>query len=104
VALLPGGSPAFVDDQSGHTARPEGAITAAPAVFSDRVLLRADDRAGSVIDVFSSAGRRVGQLSLTSSGEAWWDGRDAAGRTLPSGVYFARLHTGGDPVRIVKLR
>jgi hypothetical protein len=104
VALLPGGSPAFVDDQHGPTARPEGAITAAPAVFSDRVLLRADYRAGSVIDVFSSAGRRVGQLSLTSSGEAWWDGRDAAGRTLPSGVYFARLRTGDDPVRIVKLR
>jgi len=47
-------------------------------------------RTGGSIEVYSAAGRRVARVSLDSA-EALWNGRDAQGRALPSGLYFARL-------------
>jgi hypothetical protein len=47
------------------------------------------------LEVFDGAGRRVFEqaLGLLSAGpQEWrWDGKDARGRALPSGVYLARL-------------
>ena len=45
-------------------------------------------------DVFDVRGRRVATLATRVSGsavEVRWEPRDAAGRTLPTGVYFVRL-------------
>lgn len=48
-------------------------------------------RAGGSIEVYSAAGRRVARVPLDSA-EVFWNGRDAQGRALPSGLYFARLN------------
>ena len=44
------------------------------------------------VDIYDVAGRRVRQLTIDGgSGRFDWDGRNDAGRDLPSGVYLARL-------------
>ena len=45
---------------------------------------------GGSIEVYSAAGRRVARVPLDAA-QVLWDGRDAQGRALPSGLYFARL-------------
>ena len=50
------------------------------------------------LDVFSVAGRPVTRLldQALAAGphQVRWDGRDATGRNVPSGIYFARLKAG----------
>jgi hypothetical protein len=63
--------------------------------------------AGAVrLSVFDVAGRRVtgtGSSTLPAGAHTWsWDGRDAAGRLAPAGVYVVRLEAGGE-VRTLKL-
>jgi hypothetical protein len=49
--------------------------------------------------VYDAGGRRVRVLESgalpAGKRTTRWDGRDAAGRAAPNGVYFARLHAGG---------
>jgi FlgD Ig-like domain len=56
--------------------------------------------AGVDLGVFDVAGRRVATLALGSSTSGatalGWDGRDADGRSLPSGAYFLRLTAGAN--------
>jgi hypothetical protein len=60
--------------------------------------------------VFDAAGRRVASLGQDSYPAGLqrvvWDGRDAQGRPLPSGVYLLRLEAGGrcDRQKLVLLR
>jgi hypothetical protein len=54
------------------------------------------------IEVFDVAGRRV-RSELTATLAAGWrdidfDGRDAVGQTLPSGVYFYRVRAAGETI------
>ena len=53
------------------------------------VRLRVYDIAGRPVRRLFEGARGAGAFSLT------WDGRDDAGRPMPSGVYFARLAAGG---------
>jgi hypothetical protein len=58
------------------------------------------ERAARVtLDVFDVAGRRVRALTdrdlPAGSHAAAWDGRDASGRAVASGVYFYRMRAGG---------
>jgi hypothetical protein len=59
---------------------------------------------GEILDV---AGRRVALLpewSIDGRGHvATWNGRDASGRPVPAGIYFARVETpgGGRTARLV---
>ncbi|MEQ1834743.1 MAG: FlgD immunoglobulin-like domain containing protein, partial [Candidatus Eisenbacteria bacterium] len=50
------------------------------------------------LDVLDASGRRVRALrrGAESAGphDCLWDGRDDAGRALPAGLYFVRLHAG----------
>jgi hypothetical protein len=50
------------------------------------------------IEIFDSGGRRVRLLAsgwfAAGANAPGWDGRDDAGRSLPSGFYFARLRLG----------
>jgi hypothetical protein len=46
-------------------------------------------RDGETVAVFSVDGRRVARIPVTG-GAALWDGRDATGRRVASGLYFAR--------------
>jgi hypothetical protein len=52
-------------------------------------------RAG--ISIHDARGRRLRDLPVVPEGEAeaLWDGRDAAGRRVPSGIYMARLRADG---------
>ncbi|MRR09853.1 T9SS type A sorting domain-containing protein, partial [bacterium] len=67
--------------------------------------------AGSVrLAVYSVAGQLVATLADGNAAagrhEAAWNGTDRAGRTMPSGVYFARLATAGGTLtqRLIVLR
>ena len=81
---------------------------ASPNPFNPATTLRFHVPAGArAVDlaVFDQRGRRVCDL-LAAPEAGWqerrWDGRDADGRSLPSGVYFARLTVDG-ALRIQKL-
>jgi serine protease AprX len=62
----------------------------------------------SEIQIYDVRGRLVQVLDAgdSSSGEASWNGRDDGGHPVPSGVYFARLHTprGDVSTRLVRLQ
>ncbi len=53
-----------------------------------------------VLDVYDVAGRRVAGGRIKGAGAGWqsipFDGRDAIGRALPSGVYFYRVTAAGE--------
>jgi flagellar hook assembly protein FlgD len=59
--------------------------------------------------VFDVAGRKVRELGAgrfaAGAHELSWDGRDTAGRAMPSGVYFVRLDRGSETLvtRMVRL-
>jgi flagellar hook assembly protein FlgD len=55
------------------------------------------NRSRTVLQVFDRSGRRLARILEGSvpagSHEAFWDGRDEAGRRMPSGVYLLSLNT-----------
>lgn len=73
-------------------------LSAAPSVTSAGTTFRFSrplDR-DATIDVYDIRGRLVRTLDLgASSTSAAWDGRDSAGRSLSSGVYYARTRDEG---------
>jgi len=69
-----------------------------PNPFNPETTIRfnAARRAEISLGIYNALGQRVrtlvsGQLFETGSHQVVWDGRDDAGRTLPTGVYFLRL-------------
>jgi hypothetical protein len=60
------------------------------------------------LDVYDLTGRRVRTLlsgtARDSEGVLTWDGRDASGRDLPGGIFFAVLRAGGESVRVKLVR
>ncbi len=66
--------------------------------------------AGASLAIYSAAGRLVRTLAAAADAEGrgsiTWDGADENGRSVASGVYFARLRAGEDEVgvRLVHLR
>ena len=72
-----------------------------PSPFRDRVTIAfelPDERQVSVL-VYSIDGRRLVQLADAKFGaghhRVLWDGKDGAGRTVHSGMYFVRVNAGG---------
>jgi hypothetical protein len=54
--------------------------------------------AGVVVRIFDAAGRQVSAMTggqAQTEGSLWWDGRDAAGRPVGSGLYLVRLDAAG---------
>ncbi len=82
-------------------------LRAWPRPFRSSVHLAAGGvrSANMEIEIFDLNGRRVIALDL-SGGAVSWDGRDAAGRDLPAGVYLARLagESEAPPLKLMKLR
>jgi hypothetical protein len=86
----------------GDRPRPFALHAAAPNPFNPRTKLVYDLPAAAPVSlqVFDISGRLVrtlvdGVASSAGRHEATWNGRDEAGRTLPAGVYFARLAADG---------
>lgn len=69
-------------------------IRAYPNPFASIVFVHFAPRAerGAPVNVYDTRGRRVRRLGAPDGGgRVEWDGRDDAGRDLPSGVYFIRV-------------
>lgn len=100
------GNPAGVNESAGFD--DVHLLEAVPNPFDSATAIRLVSRAGRPmrLELVDSAGRAVRSM-LTESGIARWDGRDALGRAVPPGVYFARL-VGGDgsvgSTRLIRLR
>lgn len=77
-------------------------LEAAPNPFDQQTLVRWNLESSSRVrvDVYDVAGRRVTTLVDASSaagpGDVRWSGRDAAGRTVATGVYFVRMQAAGE--------
>ena len=56
------------------------------------------------IEIIDVQGRRIREI-LLMEGAGWvnWDGQDGSGRTVPPGVYFARLNDRVPAVRLIRL-
>jgi hypothetical protein len=113
---------ALVDSLLTHTAgvgdppalAPPAPFVATPNPFRDHTRVDATlpmaVSAGIEISVLDLSGRRVALLSAQAVDagrvSATWDGRDEAGRPMPSGVYLVRAHAGAIEItsRVVLLR
>jgi len=79
-----------------------------PVLHRARITL-ATRRAGRVsVDILSPAGawlgRLTGQAAVPGAVTLEWDGRDAQGRPLPAGIYFARLAGARGAARLILAR
>ncbi|MEZ4647895.1 MAG: choice-of-anchor B family protein [Candidatus Eisenbacteria bacterium] len=89
--------PAAVPTPSATTAQ----FQAFPNPSRDETTLRyrIEDASRVRLEVFSAAGERVREIlnadASAGAHEAFWDGRDAAGRSVPGGAYFLRLAVDG---------
>jgi len=94
------------------TPQPTGLLSASPNPFNPQTMLAFDlPQAGPVhLAVHDLRGRRIAVLCEddlpAGRREFPWDGHDAAGRIVPSGVYFARLehNQGGEAIKLVLLK
>jgi glucose/arabinose dehydrogenase len=80
---------------------PPFALNAEPNPFRNSTTFRfpSDVDVTGVIDVYDVQGRRVRSLAAaTRTTSVEWDGRDAHGHEVASGVYFARLSVDGRTV------
>lgn len=87
--------------ETGDLAPADVSVAVAPNPFNPRTTIRfALPQGGQVgLRVYDIAGRLIRTLLdvdlPAGSHQAVWDGKDASGRGMPSGSYFARLSTGG---------
>jgi len=71
-----------------------------PAWGNSRIRWELNRAAPVRIEVVTVAGRRIWsrQFEATKAGHSWWDwnGRDAQGRRMPSGVYLVTVYAGSE--------
>ncbi len=93
-----GADPAAVGD--GVEAARFAFLGARPTIDGGLAMRYSLDRAGAVdLTIYDAAGREIQKESGragVAGPQAWtWDGRDAQGRAMPSGVYFLRIRAEG---------
>jgi hypothetical protein len=99
--ILPRQCSAVTTVEAGMPGAATPGLAADPNPFREMVSLHIDavGGPGGVIEIFDARGRRVRSLSRAAGAPAGtpltWDGRDATGAAVASGVYFARLEWGG---------
>jgi hypothetical protein len=78
-----------------------------PVSAGETVTFASDRAAPEGVEIFDLSGRRIGRASLHAAGEsrsyARWTARDASGRALAAGVYFARIGRSPHAARLVIL-
>jgi hypothetical protein len=109
ILLTPNEATVAVEAGSRH----EGRVSVAPNPFHHATLIRFDSppiERCTQITIHDVSGRLLrtlfdGDGQLDPSGVSW-DGRDADAREVPSGVYFARIHTDTEvqTEKVIKLR
>jgi hypothetical protein len=72
-------------------------ISPNPAAEAARVSVAGERADEATVEIFDLAGRRVRQLA-GRGGPFVWDGRDANGRRVAGGIYFARVAAGPETV------
>jgi hypothetical protein len=97
-----------VPTDAGPLAAP-GVLAAAPNPFTGAITLsfRSGRGGRAVVGIYDARGRSVRTLDAggLTPGAVYltWDGRDAAGRSVPPGIYFVRLSTTGEGTRMAKI-
>jgi len=108
-----GFDPTAVEESAAGTAALRLVCAPNPSTSSVRLDLALRGRMpGAVLGIYDAAGSEVRRMRLGDLGAGdhafSWDGRDAAGRAVAGGVYFARLHgaggSEGTSVRLVRAR
>ncbi len=79
-------------------------LSAWPNPFNPTVTLDYESNGPADLAIFDLRGRRLCDFAVEGQGLLTWDGRDSAGRELPSGIYFARMGVAAAPVKLVLLR
>jgi hypothetical protein len=91
-------------------------LRTSPTVFSDRVTIEFSAGYGlstspATVEIYNAAGMLVREMPITVNnalmrGAVIWDGTDARGRTLTSGVYFVKVSSADKTFtnKIIKLR
>ena len=79
-------------------------LTAYPNPFNSTTLMAYSNLRGGDIEIYNIAGQLVKELRVRGSkeGKITWDGTDATGASISSGIYFARA-TGSDSRKTLKL-
>lgn len=106
VSLLPGSASDVAQGRTDGAGLPGLRLSAAPMPFRTSTRLQlADAGAGDLqVEIHSLGGRILRRLELPAAGFAEWDGRDALGRELPAGVYYAGIRGESAPgIRLVKV-
>lgn len=98
----PGSGQGIVPLRRQEIAPDAGRPRAIPNPSTGPVLVRAATQATVTVSVYDVNGRRLAELS-GPSGAAEWDGRDLAGRPVPSGVYFARVQAERSAAKTVRI-
>jgi hypothetical protein len=84
-----------IADQLGMPGPPFVAVVPNPANGPTTVWFRAPEGVGARLEVFDATGRLITQLAsgpaASGTQSIKWDGRSAAGESVPTGMYFVRL-------------
>ncbi|MDD2331407.1 MAG: FlgD immunoglobulin-like domain containing protein [Candidatus Cloacimonetes bacterium] len=84
-------------------------IRISPNPFSGRaeISLELDKQADLSLEVYNLKGQLVRSISKGVCGKGqhhfWWNGDDASGKAVGSGIYFLKLHQDGRQVRTIKV-
>lgn len=91
------------DQDSADTATMDSHIAVFPNPFATTVHLGwRGDVGATTLDIFNILGQRIRSYDLAATGDSHtsveWEGTDNNGRSVPSGLYFARLSSSGRQV------
>ncbi len=79
-------------------------LAAWPNPFNPAVTLAYESDGPAELAIYDLRGRLLRDFAIEGHGSLSWDGRDAAGNELPSGIYFTRMGDASASLKLVLLR